>query len=108
VDVSTEFDCVDTACFDFVVPTEEPREEVDWQVYPNPTTGELTLYFSGKSFPESELFVLDLWGRTALTEPLVPGEREHSFTLAALPAGVYFVKLKADGEVVWMAKVVKQ
>jgi hypothetical protein len=39
---------------------------------------------------------------------LQPGSMTHNFSLEAMPAGVYFVKVLDGGEPVWAQKVVKQ
>ena len=77
-------------------------------LFPNPTTGELTLEFTGATPQAGVVQVLDLLGRLLHTETLLPGNPVHEISIGELPAGVYFVKVM-DGDVpVWGQKVVKQ
>ncbi len=78
------------------------------RLFPNPTSGGLTLEFMGKTPAEGEVEILDLLGRTFHTETLLPGQQQHQLSMDAMPAGVYFVKVMDGGEPVWVEKVVKQ
>ncbi|MBK8562475.1 MAG: T9SS type A sorting domain-containing protein [Saprospiraceae bacterium] len=78
------------------------------QAYPNPTSGTLVLKTQGAVPLEGTVQFLDLFGRTLHTETLQPGNTVHYFSMAAMPAGVYFVKVLDDGEPIWTEKIVKQ
>ncbi|MCB0622222.1 MAG: T9SS type A sorting domain-containing protein, partial [Saprospiraceae bacterium] len=51
--------------------------------------------------------IVDLWGRIVAKEVLPPGQQEYTSSIAALPAGVYFVRVLEDGLPVWSQRVVK-
>ncbi|MCQ2282692.1 MAG: T9SS type A sorting domain-containing protein [Bacteroidales bacterium] len=58
------------------------------QLYPNPTTGKIRVI--GESVMVSEIQVLDLHGRL-----IAVFEKTDKFDLSAIPAGVYFVRIKS-------------
>ncbi len=86
----------------------QDEEYAHTNVFPNPTTGELTLSFAGAAPKAGVVQILDFLGRTLHTETLQPGQQQHQLSMEALPAGVYFIKLLDGGELIWMEKVVKQ
>ena len=76
-------------------------------LYPNPTTGPVQLYVSGKDRSVA-LGVRNTMGQTVHREVLdVPYNRVVNFNLGSQPAGVYFINL--EGETVRkQLKVIKQ
>jgi len=85
----------------------------EWQaapevtVFPNPTSGNLTLRCSGCQLSNGSLRIVDSWGRTVRAEHLPAGSAEHEFSLAAWPAGLYFVMIFDNGRPIWAERVVK-
>jgi hypothetical protein len=83
----------------------EPPNIADVQVYPNPTTGQLTM--NNEQLTITDVEVLDVFGRKQKAE----GRRQKAegkilLNISGLAAGVYFVKIRTDaGEVV--RKVIK-
>jgi hypothetical protein len=77
-------------------------------LFPNPTSGDLTLEFKGATPKSGTIQILDLWGRVVQRETLTPGLQEHSFSLENLPPSVYFVEVLDDGVPIWVDKVIKQ
>ena len=74
------------------------------RVYPNPTTGELTITNYELGITSIEIF--DIYGRNLLSNHLITSSSSHLINIAHFPAGVYFVKISTDvGEVV--KKIVK-
>jgi hypothetical protein len=72
-------------------------------VYPNPTSGAITVEFAGND--EKVLEVTDLTGRVILSEKTNLGK--YTINLTGYANGVYFIKIKT-GEVNQVIKVVKQ
>lgn len=101
---------IDYLCFDgqLLTKTDDPKQGHNIHLFPNPTTGELTLRFDGATPKKGQLQLLDLYGRVVQQEPLVEGRTEASFNLATLPAGIYFVRISNTGEMLWTGKVIKQ
>ncbi|PJJ47888.1 T9SS type A sorting domain-containing protein [Hymenobacter chitinivorans] len=74
------------------------------EIYPNPTTGLVTLRWNGAARSAA---VLNLLGQTVRTVPLPAGATTHALDLSALPAGVYSIRLQtAAGSVT--QRLVKQ
>ncbi len=88
--------------------TDNPLQGQGIRLFPNPTTGELTLEFKGQIPKAGSVQILDLLGRTLRTETLLPVSQAHQLSIATLPAGFYLVKVTEGGEPVWIEKVVKQ
>jgi Secretion system C-terminal sorting domain len=85
-----------------------PEKDRRILLFPNPTTGLLTLEFKDATPKAGSIQILDLLGRILLHEPLLPGNLTYEFSLDKLPSGVYFVKVLEGGDAVWVQKVVKQ
>ena len=71
------------------------------RVFPNPTTGSATLRYAVATAANVRVTVLDVLGRTVLTAtdgPAAAGDHEVRLDTAALPAGVYVVRLSVDGQ----------
>ncbi len=100
---------VDNICFNgMLVAVDNPVRKHSISLFPNPTSGDLTLQFKGTTPKAGQLKILDLWGRVVHLQTLTPGQQEHTFSLSSLPGSVYFVKVLEDGVPVWVEKVVKQ
>lgn len=99
--------CEHTTCSS-VTSTNELEETKPFRLYPNPTSGGLTLKFKGATPKAGAIHILDLWGRVVQRETLTPGLQEHSFSLENLPPSVYFVEVLDDGVPIWVEKVIKQ
>jgi hypothetical protein len=82
-------------------------EDKGIRLFPNPTTGELYLHFDNPTLSREYLQIIDLWGRVVQAERLQFGIEEHKFTIAALPAGIYFVRVLDAGIPIVLEKVVK-
>lgn len=91
-----------------LVGTDNISKIMSISLFPNPTSGDLTLQFKGAAPKAGQLQILDLWGRVVHLQTLTPGQQEHTFSLSSLPGSVYFVKVLEDGVPVWVEKVVKQ
>ncbi|MCB0636544.1 MAG: T9SS type A sorting domain-containing protein, partial [Lewinella sp.] len=91
------------------VPDSEEDQALSLVVYPNPTSGQLTVNLSAFLEQEATLEVLDLNGQVILQRRL--GVIEHSterLDLNARPAGLYFVRLRtSDGTTVVQRVVVR-
>lgn len=79
--------------------TNQSTERAAFSLFPNPTTGNFTLVLKGdRKFEDVAVEILSMRGEKVLTDRLA-GDRQREFGVAALPAGVYFVKIQADGYV---------
>ena len=69
-------------------------------VYPNPTTGELSVLSHRLSVDKIEIF--DVCGRKQSSHHLIPSSSPHRINIAHLPAGIYLLKVGNE-----MVKVIK-
>ncbi len=76
-------------------------------LFPNPASGNISLRFGNGQPVARTVQILDLLGHVLLSETLMPGQQQHQLSVAALPAGVYFVKVLDGGEPVWTEKLIK-
>ncbi len=81
-------------------------EQIHFIVYPNPTNGNFTLFQKGdKLYGNVKVEVYTMRGDKVMNETMI-GEKQHDFGFSQMPAGLYFVKVVADGYVETM-KLVK-
>ena len=81
------------------------------EVFPNPTTSEITVTFKVEETTHANLSVYDVVGRkviTILDGQLPNGEYIYNENLGQLEPGLYMVSLNLDNEGVRVKKVVKQ
>jgi hypothetical protein len=101
--------CTEQHCNDVTLTgTGIVRRNFSIQIYPNPTNGMFSLYFTGTVPQNGSLQVVNGEGKTVFERRLIPQKWQYPVTIAALPPGVYFVKIINDGVPVWVEKVVKQ
>ncbi len=78
------------------------------EIFPNPTSGLLIIQLESVLSNRGKVQIIDLWGKTVQTHPLLPNLKEHELDMSELPKGVYFVKVIDEGLQIWSEKVVKQ
>lgn len=84
------------------------KEESPLHIYPNPTTGEFTIEWSGNAPKNAKVFITDPMGRRLkmLTVPDVSNSLTTS--LEDMPSGLYFVKVQSADRQYNVAKLVKE
>jgi len=80
---------------------ETPDTESRVNIFPNPTTGELTINASTSSAANEQLVInsveiFDVYGRKHEGTKARKHEREILIDIAHLPVGIYFVKIKTE------------
>lgn len=76
------------------------------KVYPNPTTGEFTVEFTGSQRSgEARIEIYSSGGNRVFSETR-NGEGKYTVSVASLPAGLYFLRIASGGET-GMVKLVK-
>jgi hypothetical protein len=68
----------------------------------------LTLEFLGNPPHAGMLQIVDLRGQILQSKALPKGNRLFEFSIADLPAGVYFVKVMDEGVQVWVKMVIRE
>lgn len=80
---------------------------VDWKLYPNPTSGTVTLQLTPETCPlYPEIQIFDIYGKR-LQVMSVNGEMTQ-INLSQYAPGVYLIQMVGDGRVMGVRKVVKQ
>lgn len=86
---------------------EEAGETLSAKVFPNPTTGDVTVEFREELTSDALLSVTDLMGRRLQQIPLNAGQVRQSLSLRDYPAGVYLVQVLGRDSVLYTSKVVR-
>lgn len=77
--------------------------------YPNPFVSELRVdYKVPKNVDNTELSIINQFGKVIEIKQLKPNEEVTSFDLAELPSGVYYLRMISDGQVMNVERVIKQ
>jgi hypothetical protein len=81
------------------------------EVFPNPTTDEITVTFEVEETTNANLSIYDVVGRkviTILDGQLPNGKYAYNENLGQLEQGIYMVTLSLENEGIKVSKVVKQ
>lgn len=87
--------------------TEETASAPAAKIFPNPTTGDLTVEFEQEPASDALLLVSDMTGRRLQQISLQSGLVRQPVSLNEYPAGMYMVQLLGGNSVLWTRKVVK-
>ena len=81
----------------------------EFQVFPSPTVGEVTVFFNFASEENMEINIHDLWGRMLQSHVLLAGQEKMILNLNDLQDGVYFLNLcrEDSGQTLSTSRIVK-
>ena len=82
------------------------NEEIAFTVYPNPTSGIVTMELNPENCQTAEIQIFDIYGRQLQVMP-VTGERTET-DLSQYATGIYMLKIVDSGKVVAVKKVVRK
>ena len=82
----------------------DQAEEGTISLYPNPANNVLNIALQGTEV--NEAVVIDIYGKTVARAAVAEGN--NTLNISALPAGMYFVQLKANNSVKATQKIVKK
>ncbi|MBC7775794.1 MAG: PKD domain-containing protein, partial [Phycisphaerae bacterium] len=88
--------------------TKDIPGQVSATLFPNPTSGELTLEFGQPLESEAQISILDLTGRTVQQITVGAGQIRQTLSISHSLAGIYLVQAMSDGKPIWTGKVVKE
>ena len=92
----TDYDGIETTSYTIVLNTCDKISEIDIQIYPNPTNGELKMYNGELKIKNVEIY--DITGKKILNSQF---SNLNSIDVSHLQAGIYFVKIyTSKGEVI--------
>ncbi len=83
-------------------------EESPLHIFPNPTTGELNLEWSGNAPKNAQIYITDPMGRRLRMITVPEGTNSLSTQIDDLPSGLYFVKVQSTDRLFTVAKLVKE
>jgi hypothetical protein len=82
----------------------DQAEEGTIRLYPNPANDVLNIALQGSEV--NEAVVIDIYGKTVARTAVSEGN--NTLNISALPAGMYFVQLRADNSVKSTQKIIKR
>ena len=85
-----------------------PREASPLHIFPNPTTGEITVEWAGEAPKDAQLFITDPMGQILYTRHVPNDVTSLTAALDVLPSGIYFVKVQSADQLFTVAKLVKE
>lgn len=87
----------------------DPILNIDWKVFPNPATDNVTLHLSSDEAGEAKLTILDIAGRLLSEEELyIPnGYQTKQLDVSQLAPGQYLVKVSMDGRSSFRRLIIK-
>ena len=97
---------IDNFCIDQTVGTNDIQNELNFSIYPNPTTGQLTIQFESSLEQDVSLKVLDILGRQRNSGFIQKGSNHHHFAIDDM-AGIYIIQLTDSNGHMSQRKVIK-
>mgnify|MGYP001194429558 CR=1 FL=1 len=72
---------------------------IDFQIFPNPSSGEVNLAIEGQLGQEADIRLFDALGKNLLSKKLEVGDAPvHQLDLSGFVSGVYFIQMHIPGE----------
>lgn len=90
------------------VSTQTPGQTNGVLLFPNPTSGSLTLAFQGEAPQAGTVQILDVHSKVIHQMNIPDGQRVLPLPVAEWPAGIYLIQVSGGGVPMWEGKVVKQ
>jgi hypothetical protein len=84
------------------------KDESPLRVFPNPTTGEITVEWTGNAPKNARIFITDQMGRRLRMLSVPESANSLSTAIDDLPSGLYFVKVQSTDRLFTVAKLVKE
>ncbi len=106
---NTVFNTVDTAYLEVqLVSTSylDAEKRNDLQIFPNPTNGNISIWLKNETSQKGSIVLSDMLGKTMLQQDFTGNHLE--LLRKELPAGIYFLQILQDGNVVANGKVILQ
>jgi hypothetical protein len=78
------------------------------RIFPNPTTGEINIEWLDRIPENGRLYITDPLGQVLQTKSIPDYESTFATSLDDLPAGMYYLKVRADEHLWTVAKLIKE
>lgn len=82
--------------------------QVSATLFPNPTSGGMTLEFGQPLESDAQISIMDLTGRRVQQILVKAGMKSQSLSISNYPAGIYLVRAMSNGQAIWTGRVVKE
>jgi hypothetical protein len=92
---------------EYISSINELSRQVDFNVYPNPTSGQTTISYNFPGFANIRLEITNTLGQVVYTESLPDNTAIKKIDISALPAGLYAVAIREDGTLLGITKLVR-
>jgi sugar lactone lactonase YvrE len=83
---------------DYSMNVQAKNNTLEAAVWPNPATESVNVSLTGQD-QNAEISLVDLLGKTVLTEKLANQLQTVRFSVSSLTAGIYFVQVKSEGKI---------
>ena len=77
----------------------------NFRVYPNPTTGELTI--NNEQLTINNVEIYDIYGKKLSFNHLIISSSNHQINISHFPAGIYFLRIQTENKMITQ-KIIKQ
>lgn len=81
---------------------QQPAEEIEWEVFPNPATAKI--FLRSAFLPNSLLTFFDISGKAVLS--LLPGKPEAEISIENWKPGIYFIELRQNSRLLQRKKII--
>jgi hypothetical protein len=99
---------LDNFCFNgTIVAVNEPSKKDELHIYPNPTTGELTIELPSAAVDDMVMRVVSITGQVVMEQRAEVGFAKQTLETNGLPEGMYLLQIISDGRVFGLKRVVK-
>jgi len=78
------------------------------KIFPNPTTGEITIEWMDGAPRDTRLFITDQMGHRLRSIVVPYGEKSLMTIVDDIPSGLYYVKIQSGNRLFTVAKLVKE
>ena len=103
-----EYGCLVPGC-QIIDAVENPRSNFRLQIFPNPTSEQLNIYFSTKDFSSGEKFrLISLEGKVVKTFDVTANDTTYMMSVESVPSGIYFLQYLKNGNLMKTEQVVIQ
>jgi len=76
-------------------------------VYPNPTTGKITLMLAGNEVKGQDVSVYDIYGKSQTISIQTISQNQIDIDLAGLASGIYFIRIN-NGDTIQVSRIIKK
>lgn len=83
-----------------LIDIEQQILEANISIYPNPSTGFVTIQVSDQSVDNFEIEVYDALGRRFTKEPIYNGSSEYTIDLSSNPEGMYIIRINTGDHII--------